>query len=108
MSADWLAALDRACEETSQAAVARRIGYSPAVVSQVRRGTYRGSLEAVERRVRRALMADSIQCPILGEITGENCLEHQRQGLSTASAMRVRLWRACRRCPHNLQQEASA
>lgn len=48
----WLALLRKAAwAEGSQAAVARRIGYSPAAVSAALAGTYNGGTEAIAARV---------------------------------------------------------
>ena len=103
---DWLLVLARACDAGSQADVARSLGYSPAVVSQTLSHKYRGALGQVEARVRQALMAGQLACSILGEINGQRCLEEQRRPFAATSSLRVRLWRACRTCPHNLHQEA--
>ena len=103
---DWVLVLARACDAGSQADVARGLDYSPAVVSQTLSRKYRGALAQVEARVRRTLMAGRLACPVLDEIDGRRCLEEQRRPLSTASSLRVRLWRACRTCPHNLHKEA--
>jgi len=102
---DWLLVLARACDAGSQAAVAQSLGYSPAVVSQTLNNKYRADLGQVEARVRQALMIGRIDCPVLDEIDGRRCLEEQRRPLSTASSLRVRLWRACRACRHNLSPE---
>jgi len=102
---DWLLVLARACDAGSQAEVARSLGYSPAVVSQTLNNKYRADLGQVEARARQALMSGRIGCPVLGEIDGRRCLEEQRRPLSTASSLRVRLWRACRACEHNLSPE---
>lgn len=103
---DWLLVLARACDAGSQADVARSLGYSPAVVSQTLNNKYRADLGQVEARARQALMAGEIGCPVLGEIDGRRCLEEQRRPFAATSSLRVRLWRACRTCPHNLHQEA--
>ena len=48
----WIELLRKAVQaEGSQAAVAARIGYSPAAVSQVLNGTYNGSVDAVRNAV---------------------------------------------------------
>lgn len=105
---DWLLVLARACDAGSQADVARSLGYSPAVVSQTLNNKYRADLGQVAARVRQALMAGQIGCPVLGEINGRRCLEEQRRPFAATSSLRVRLWRACRACPHNLHQEAKS
>lgn len=103
---EWVEALARACDSESQAAVARRLGYSPSVVSQVLGAKYGAGLGAVETAVRQVFLAAAVACPVLGEITGERCREEQRKPFAATSSFRVRLWRACRACSHNLHQEA--
>lgn len=104
---DWVAALASACDESgSQSAVAARLGYSPAVVSQVLKHDYRGNYEAVEAAVRARLMAATIECPVLGPILLEDCHDHQRAAQAGAreSTLQVRLARACPACPQRSVQ----
>lgn len=98
----WLDVLRRACEKNSQAAVARRLGLSPATVNQVLKGSYKGSLRAVEERVRGALMGLTVDCPILGDIRRNVCLDWQAKPFAATNEQRVMLYRACRSgCPHS-------
>lgn len=98
----WIAALARACERRSQATVAREIGYSPAVINQVLRGRYSGNIERVEKAVRGALLHETVDCPVLGELAGHRCLAHQTRPFATTNPLRVQLHRACRGgCPHS-------
>ena len=98
---DWIVALARACERETQAKVARRLGYSDAVVSSVLKGNYRGDHAAVETAVRAQLQAAAVTCPVLGEIALARCLAEQSRPLQATSGLRVRLYRACRTCPNN-------
>lgn len=103
---DWIDSLRTACAETSQARVARRIGYSGAAVSQVLAGKYTGSLAAVEQAVRGALMDARVTCPILGPIAANICGGHQRSDFAATTPQRVALYRACRGgCPHAHKRE---
>ena len=100
---DWIMAMAHAADSgMSRRRIAEVIGYSPAAVSQVMAGKYRGSAEKMAAAVRAALINDAVTCPVLGEITGEQCLAEQRKPLAATSGHRVRLWRACRSCPHNI------
>ena len=102
---DWVRALARAVDSgRSQASLARSIGYSTAVISQILTGKYPGSLDRVEAAVRAAVMNGVVACPVLGEIDGETCLANQRREFSSASSMRVRLWKTCRACHQNIKQ----
>lgn len=97
--ADWIAALRQAAAG-GQRAAAQRIGYSPAVVSQVLSGSYRGDLKAVQTAVEGALLGATVDCPVAGEIPRNRCLEHQRSEASAANPMRVALAQACPVCPN--------
>lgn len=98
---DWVAALAEACAATSQARVADRIGRSAGLVSQVLRAKYPGDLRAVEDLVRGALMAGTVECPALGTLPTHECRGWMAKARSPAStnALRVRMYRACPRCP---------
>jgi DNA-binding transcriptional regulator YdaS (Cro superfamily) len=99
---DWVQVLALACAGSSQAAVAARLGYSPAVISQTLKGIYAGDIAAVGRAVRAHLMAETVECPVLGTIAVLACREHQRAAFAgvRASTLHVRLARECPRCPH--------
>ncbi|MFO1417285.1 MAG: hypothetical protein U1E83_01310 [Methylotetracoccus sp.] len=98
----WLGALRLACEKSSQATVARRLGVSPATVSQVLKGTYRADLGGIEKRVRGALLGETVECPILGSIRTNICLDWQAKPFAATNELRVMLYRACRDgCPHS-------
>ena len=103
---DWLDALREACRETSQARVARRIGYSATVISQVLSGSYKGDLRAVRRAVEGAFLGSEVDCPALGPIPANRCLSEQRRPLTASNPQRVRIWRACRAgCIHSRIRE---
>lgn len=97
----WLQVLrETAAPKGGQARAAERIGYSPAVVSQVLKGTYKGDLKAVQQKVEGALMGLTVDCPVIGELPRNRCLEYQRQGFAATNHMRVQLSRACPECPN--------
>lgn len=98
----WIEALRAECERSSQATVARQIGYSPAVVNQVLKGTYKGDVSRVQAIVEGALLGATVNCPVVGELARNTCLDHQRAPFAATNATRVRLYRACRSgCPHS-------
>lgn len=97
----WIDALAAECARTSQSATARRLGVSGAMVNQALKGSYRGRLDRLERRVRGELMQDTALCPVLGLISTRQCEDEQAQPFSTASRLRVAVYRACRDgCPN--------
>jgi hypothetical protein len=98
----WIEALAAEATRTSGNAAAARIGYSPAVVSAVLSRTYRGDYTRVAEKVAGALMGVTVDCPVLGEIARDRCLDEQTRGFSASSSVRARLYRACRgNCPHS-------
>lgn len=105
---DWVVQLAAACEATSQAAVAGRIGYSGSAVNQVLQNVYTGNLARIEQAVRGAILAEKVDCPVLEVIPREACARHQRRRADqlTANPLLPQLYRACRSgCPHSLIKE---
>lgn len=100
---EWVEALARACNETSQVKVARRVGYSAATVSYVLANRYVGDMAAVEQAVRATIMAATITCPELGELALTDCLEWRRrsQDFQATSSLRTRMFNVCRVCERN-------
>ncbi|WP_425087017.1 transcriptional regulator [Stappia sp.] len=99
---DWIAELASLADRDGLSGAGKRIGYSPAVVSQVINARYPGDLEKVEERVRGALMGLSVDCPVLGDLSRNQCLDWQKKPYASTSAHRVRMFRACRSgCPHS-------
>ncbi len=97
---DWLAALRRACAESSQNAVGKRLGVSGGTVSQVLAGKYPASTDAIEERVRGALMQKTLDCPQLGELSAKVCLDWQGKPFAATNPLRVRMFGACKKCPN--------
>ena len=101
---DWIVILAQACDDRSQSAVARQVGYSASVISQVINATYRGDLSRVEEAVRASLMAETLDCPAMGmSIPLAACLEHQRHAKAgnRSNAFRARMATACKGCPNS-------
>lgn len=97
---DWIQALAEACDATSQTVVAARIGYSASTISECIANKYRGDVGRVAEKVGGALLKTVVDCPILGEIGRDRCLDEQRQEFRATSAMRAQLYHACRSgCP---------
>ncbi|MDY0212583.1 MAG: helix-turn-helix transcriptional regulator [Desulfuromonadaceae bacterium] len=88
-------------DATSQAHVAREIGYSSATISQILSGKYGGDSSLVMARVEEVYGATTVQCPVLGEIPLKKCASHSRREFAATNPLRVSLHRACRTCPHN-------
>lgn len=98
----WVEALARACDESSQSKVARRIGYSAATLSYVLNARYSGDLGAVEQAVKGALMAETVACPLVGSLAADTCLNHQKAPWAPHNPQRIAFYRACRDgCPNS-------
>ena len=102
---DWVGALAAEANRTSSQEAAVRIGYSPAVVSQILSNAYPGDVDRVAQKVRGALLGHRVICPVLGEIGKDICIEQQGKPFSSSSSMRVRLYHACKTCPNRRSAE---
>jgi hypothetical protein len=107
VSEDWIEALRTEAKRTSQSAAATRIGYSPSVVNQVLKGVYAGDLSRVEEVVRGAIMGSTVDCPMIGEIPRNRCIDHQRRksAFAATNPMRVQLHRSCPVCPNGREKK---
>ena len=95
---DWVQALADECDRTSQRVAGRRIDYSAGLVCNVLKAKYNGDLRAVEQLVRGAFMAETVDCPVFGEMSSATCLGNQRAEWSSRRAM---ILAACPTCPHS-------
>ncbi|WP_440411091.1 transcriptional regulator [Neorhizobium petrolearium] len=96
----WVLELAEACRLSNQSAIAKRLGYSPAVVSSILSNTYKGDVARVEQMVRGALMAETVPCPALGDIPRNICLDWQAKPYAATSSHRAAMYHACRNnCP---------
>lgn len=101
---EWILALARACDETSQAQVARELDISSPRVNQVLGRRYSGRLERTEQLVRGQYMKETVTCPVLGEISRRDCQEHQQKARAKSpllsNPLRVALRIECPKCPN--------
>ncbi|UGA45982.1 transcriptional regulator [Bradyrhizobium quebecense] len=109
MSAE-VSMLAEEAERTTADKVAKRIGYSGAVVSQVISNKYPGDVERVKAKIRGALMNATVMCPAVGEIALDYCLDQQKMPNTGASSVRALIYRNCRglgvqRCVHSRIKE---
>lgn len=81
-----------------QAAVARELGYSPSAINQALKGTYGGRLDNLLQKVAEVYGDDSVNCPVMGEISLRRCASERRKPFSASSPQRTRLWQACKQC----------
>ncbi len=106
---DWIIVLAEECGRSSQSKVAKRMGRSAALVSNVLRNKYSGDMQAVEDVVRGVFMGQRIDCPALGQTSTAACRDWQAMSrtFSNENSERVRMYRACRSCPL-MKKEVSA
>jgi hypothetical protein len=99
---DWIDALAAAAENArSQTELGKRLGLASSTVSAVIGNTYPGNIDRIEARVRGVLMNARIQCPVMGEIARNRCIDFQELPFSGANPQRAQIWKACRApCPH--------
>lgn len=97
---DWMTVLREHRDEHGNGPTASRIGYSPSVVSQVLGGKYLGDMSAVQKAVEGGLMGLTVECPVIGELARNVCLEYQRRPFAATNHLRVQLSRACPTCKH--------
>jgi len=99
---DWLQVLVEECAKTSQNAVSRKLQVSSTVVSRVIGNSYGGDTGKLAERVRGTFMAQTVECPVLGEIRCNRCIGEQGKKLTFENPLRQRIYHACRGgCPHS-------
>lgn len=98
---DWVIELARLADREGLAGAELLIGYSRSCLSTVLSRKYRGDMDRVAQKVRGALMNETVECPVLGEIGRDRCLDEQNEPFRATSAFRARLYHACRSgCPN--------
>ena len=95
----WVAALAAHIDAHGLKAAARRVGYSAATLSQVCHDKYSGNLAAVEARVTGTLLGERLDCPVMGPMRRDVCLDWQMKPRSAASSLNNRMRAACAACP---------
>lgn len=91
---------DAVTRASSQRLVGDDLGYSAAVISQALRDAYVGDVATLEQRIRGKYMAETVACPVLGDLPRNNCLDNQRRPLAFTNPVRVALHSACKTCPN--------
>ncbi len=88
------------------AEVARTIGMSATTISQVKNGKYGGNPARIVELITAHYTADTVECPILGEITIADCIDARRRldiPYIPSSGQTTALYKTCPTCPHNLK-----
>lgn len=100
--------LQNECKQESQASVAKRLGYSPAVINLFLKGKYTGDVEKLKRVIKQRLSKPYVECPIVGEIKHAECSRNQSMPFSAANSQRARLFKACQNCPYNIRKGSAS
>lgn len=103
---DWVETLAIACGQSSQAQVAKQLGRSGAVISQVLRRTYPASTAGIEDRIRGVFLAVAVECPALGAVPTNECQDWREKArvFAMGNPLRARMYRACHACPRNRKE----
>lgn len=100
-------ALAQACKAQTSRAVARRLGYSDAVISHVLAKKYPGDVAKVFATIRGSLMGETVDCPELGELRRDQCLRNQTKPFSSNNSASARLFHACKTCPNRQHKDVA-
>lgn len=99
---EWILALAKECEASSQNKAAKKIGFSPAVVSTILSNSYKGDYDTVQKAVSGAFMKKTVACPVLGDIPSNECLQIQKRPFSRANSTKMKLYKHCNGgCSHS-------
>lgn len=97
---DWIEELALLADASGLGGAEAALNYSRSAISTVLANKYAGDVGRVEMMVRGALMSATVDCPQLGELGRNRCLEWQAKPFAATSSHRVAMFRACRTCPN--------
>lgn len=83
----------------SNQAAADQIGINRASVSTLLANKYPANTAKMEEKI--LAFNTGKQCPVLGQISGDECQKKREQKFVSSNPQRVALYRACRQCEHN-------
>lgn len=93
---EWVKVLAKSCDRINQKQTGFLIGYTAPVVNAVLKNKYKAGLKGVQTAVEGALMAATVDCPVVGELAANICLKYQKRRFAATNPERVKLYRACR------------
>lgn len=89
-------------DQLGQAQVSRDLKVSPAAVSQLYHDNYKASPDNILALVIEVYGGLSVDCPVRGEVSLSWCAQQRRKPYETVTNPEAaRLYKACKRCPHN-------
>lgn len=105
---EWVRLLAAACDQTSQREVAGKLSKSSAYVSRLINRSYTGDMAEAESLVRATFGAETVRCPVMGEIPLAGCRSNRRRKGPAVNLLH-RLWaRHCPACPNNTDRGGEA
>ncbi len=75
------------------------IGIDRASVSTLLSNTYPANTAEMEKKI--LAFGSGKRCPVLGQISGDECQKKREQTFISSNPQRVALYRACSKCEHN-------
>ncbi|MEX2524462.1 MAG: XRE family transcriptional regulator [Gammaproteobacteria bacterium] len=99
---EWIKVLQRECKRSSQNRVAQELGVSTSVINQCLKGTYSGRVKRIQSLVEGRYMKATVECPVIGELPKDRCMDFQarRNNFAATNPVRVQLHQACPTCPN--------
>ncbi len=83
--------------------VASELGVSTSSINLLIADKYPGSLENMEKRIKKIYGNGGIECPVLGKITATKCAEKwnlaKKIGMKAGNPETLRLYMTCLNCP---------
>ena len=104
---DWIKVLEAECQKTSQQKVAAILKQnnsfpSTTTINQVIKGKYPGRTDRLQALVEGKFMSGTVDCPVVGPIPSDQCIEYQGRPYAPTNPTRIQLYKACRGgCPHS-------
>ncbi len=98
---DYIAVLATRCDETTQRAAGRIVGFPSSTVSKLINRKYGARYDELEIQIRRTLMNVPVACPTFGEIPLASCFNIRRQKPERLDMAERNFASACARCPLN-------
>lgn len=105
---EWVQGLAQECDRTSQSKVAKALGVSSAMISNIIGSQYQGDMKRAEDLYRGTFKSETLRCPALGDLKLDQCRmwRERSKKLISANARNVTMYRACNACPVNTSSEA--
>ena len=97
---EWIVRLAEECDRKTQTEVGAELACSPSAVNQVLARAYGGRLDRFEAKVRGRYMKATVTCPVLGEISTNDCLANQKHAkrFKPTNPLRRALFIECKTC----------